>query len=237
MPPPSRPASPASWWSTRASSSVSRVRVSVDIARGTSPARRSSTSTRTSPTRPGLRGRHPLPDPARFQAAARRAGISRDSTVVAYDAAGEGGAARLWWLLRHHGHANVAVLDGGLNAWVEAGGVLSTAVEPVEPGDFEVRPGDLGVVALEEVDGRAAAARRACSRALSRARSSRSTRSPGTSPARSTCRSRASRRTGASWRRTSSRRQARGRRRRERRLLRLGRDGGEPRPRRRGRRV
>ena len=44
------------------------------------------------------------PTPVDFQAAARRAGISAGSTVVAYDEAGEGGAARLWWLLRHHGH-------------------------------------------------------------------------------------------------------------------------------------
>ena len=102
---------------------------------------------------PGERGRHPLPDTERFQAAARRAGISNGSSVVAYDQAGEGGAARLWWLLRHHGHANVAVLDGGLGAWVEAGGDLSTTVEPVEPGDFVVRPGDLGVAALDEVAG------------------------------------------------------------------------------------
>ncbi len=70
---------------------------------------------------PGERGRHPLPEPGRFQAAARRAGISAGSTVVAYDEAGEGGAARLWWLLRHHGHDAVAVLDGGLAAWREAG--------------------------------------------------------------------------------------------------------------------
>ena len=40
--------------------------------------------------------------------------------VVAYDEAGEGGAARLWWLLRHFGHDDVAVLDGGLRAWRDA---------------------------------------------------------------------------------------------------------------------
>src|SRR3954470_5037511 len=59
---------------------------------------------------PGERGRHPLPEPAHFEAAARAAGIGADSRVVAYDEAGEGGAARLWWLLRHFGHDEVAVL-------------------------------------------------------------------------------------------------------------------------------
>jgi thiosulfate/3-mercaptopyruvate sulfurtransferase len=79
---------------------------------------------------PGDRGRHPLPEAAEFEAAARRAGIGRTSRVVAYDEAGEGGAARLWWLLRHFGHDEVAVLNGGLAAWREAGGAL-------EAGDQE----------------------------------------------------------------------------------------------------
>jgi thiosulfate/3-mercaptopyruvate sulfurtransferase len=75
------------------------------------------------PPRPG-EGRHPLPDPDAFAAAAADAGIGADSAVVAYDEAGEGGAARLWWLLRHFGHDRAAVLDGGLNGWRAAGGPL-----------------------------------------------------------------------------------------------------------------
>jgi thiosulfate/3-mercaptopyruvate sulfurtransferase len=73
---------------------------------------------------PGERGRHPLPAAADFEAAARRAGIDSTSRVVAYDEAGEGGAARLWWLLRHFGHDEAAVLNGGLAAWREEGGPL-----------------------------------------------------------------------------------------------------------------
>ncbi len=78
---------------------------------------------------PGERGRHPLPEAADFEAAARRAGIGRDTRVVAYDEAGEGGAARLWWLLRHFGHDDVAVLDGGLKRWREEGGALEAGEE------------------------------------------------------------------------------------------------------------
>jgi thiosulfate/3-mercaptopyruvate sulfurtransferase len=73
---------------------------------------------------PGARGRHPLPEAADFQMAARRAGIESTSRVVAYDEAGEGGAARLWWLLRHFGHDEAAVLNGGLAAWREDDGPL-----------------------------------------------------------------------------------------------------------------
>ena len=85
---------------------------------------------------PGDRGRHPLPDPDAFAAAARHAGIGTDTLVVAYDEAAEGGAARLWWLLRHLGHDQVTVLDGGLRGWREEGGELQAGAEEIEPGNF-----------------------------------------------------------------------------------------------------
>jgi thiosulfate/3-mercaptopyruvate sulfurtransferase len=69
-------------------------------------------------------GRHPLPTADDFAATAASAGIGSASAVVAYDESGEGGAARLWWLLRHFGHDNAAVLDGGLRGWIAAGGPL-----------------------------------------------------------------------------------------------------------------
>jgi thiosulfate/3-mercaptopyruvate sulfurtransferase len=79
-------------------------------------------------------GRHPLPDLDRFAAAVRRAGIATGTTVVAYDDAMSGGAARLWWLLRHAGFAEVAVLDGGLAAW---DGPLTRGDHRPPPGDFK----------------------------------------------------------------------------------------------------
>ena len=81
---------------------------------------------------PGEGGRHPLPGADDFEAAARRAGIAKDTLVVAYDEAGEGGAARLWWLLRHFGHDDVTVLDGGLRAWREEGGELRAGEEEID---------------------------------------------------------------------------------------------------------
>jgi thiosulfate/3-mercaptopyruvate sulfurtransferase len=85
---------------------------------------------------PGERGRHPMPGAEPFEAAARRAGIGQDTLVVAYDEAAEGGAARLWWLLRHFGHDAVTVLDGGLRGWRDEGGELRAGDEEIEPGDF-----------------------------------------------------------------------------------------------------
>ena len=98
---------------------------------------------------PGERGRHPLPDADAFEAAARRAGIGRDTLVVAYDEAAEGGAARLWWLLRHFGHGDVVVLDGGLRGWREGGGELRGGEEAVERGDFSAGPG--ATTSIEEL--------------------------------------------------------------------------------------
>jgi thiosulfate/3-mercaptopyruvate sulfurtransferase len=92
-----------------------------------------------SPSTPG--GRHPLPTVEAFARAAGAAGIGPGVLVVAYDQGMNGGAARLWWLLRHWGHEDVAVLDGGVTAWM---GALRAGEEAIEPAEFvpEAREGD-----------------------------------------------------------------------------------------------
>ncbi len=69
----------------------------------------------------GGAGRHPLPSPDAFAAFLSDAGVNADSVIVAYDASNGLYASRLWWLARWIGHADVAVLDGGLPAWLAAG--------------------------------------------------------------------------------------------------------------------
>ena len=82
--------------------------------------------------RSGLNGRHPLPDPQHLAAKLGSLGVGPDTQVVAYDDMGGMFAARLWWLLRWLGHARVAVLDGGLQAWASSGKPIDTAIpEPV----------------------------------------------------------------------------------------------------------
>lgn len=73
---------------------------------------------------PAKGGRHPLPEREAFAERVGRWGIRPGVAVVAYDAQGGMYAARAWWLLRWIGHTEVAVLDGGLPAWVAAGGAL-----------------------------------------------------------------------------------------------------------------
>jgi thiosulfate/3-mercaptopyruvate sulfurtransferase len=95
-------------------------------------------------------GRHPLPSLQRLQAAARRWGIRDGDSVVAYDAAGGTVAARAWWLLRWGGLPDVRLLDGGLDAWVHAGGELeSDDVVPV-PGDVTLTGGGVPVLSIDE---------------------------------------------------------------------------------------
>jgi thiosulfate/3-mercaptopyruvate sulfurtransferase len=73
-------------------------------------------------------GRHPLPAREALAALLGRLGLRPGVQAVAYDAQGGMFAARAWWLLRWLGHEAVAVLDGGRQAWAEAGGALDRAV-------------------------------------------------------------------------------------------------------------
>ncbi len=80
-----------------------------------------------------------LAPPDRFASAMGAAGIGDDTFVVAYDDNHVTVAARLWWALRVNGHAGVAVLDGGIDAWAGAGLALSTVTPDPVPRVFTAR--------------------------------------------------------------------------------------------------
>lgn len=82
----------------------------------------------------------PVAPPQRYQAFARRIGISAGTRVVAYDDADGMFAARLWWTLLYYGHRQVAVLDGGWDRWVAEGRPVTDAQPHIEPGNFVARP-------------------------------------------------------------------------------------------------
>jgi thiosulfate/3-mercaptopyruvate sulfurtransferase len=83
-------------------------------------------------------GRHPLPSPAAFAVRLAALGIGSKHDVVAYDDVGGAVAARLWWMLDDLGYRSVAVLDGGLRAWTEAGGDLTTAASHHPPAELRL---------------------------------------------------------------------------------------------------
>ena len=98
-----------------------------------------------------FRGRHPLPQQAALLETLRHWGIGDDTQVVAVDAHGGMYAARLWFLLRWVGHAAVAVLDGGMQAWEAAGQALDTAVPSPAAGALTRKPALVGTVDASEV--------------------------------------------------------------------------------------
>lgn len=89
----------------------------------------------------GSNGRHPLPSRDAFAQTLASLGVDDDTLIVGYDSTGGQYAARLWWLSRWVGHANVQVLDGGLKAWINAGFALTTEPGPVRAiGSFKLKP-------------------------------------------------------------------------------------------------
>ena len=93
---------------------------------------------------PGALGRHPLPSQTAFSEAMSRAGVSDGVFVVAYGSLG--GAERLWWLLRHFGHDDCAVLE--LAGWL---GPMCGGEETAERAAFVARPRTDDTIGLAEL--------------------------------------------------------------------------------------
>jgi thiosulfate/3-mercaptopyruvate sulfurtransferase len=79
---------------------------------------------------PASGGRHPLPNREKFAEWLSNVGLANNMQAVVYDRNGANYCGRLWWMLKWAGHANVAVLDGGLQAWQAAGGDVASGEEP-----------------------------------------------------------------------------------------------------------
>ena len=78
---------------------------------------------------------HMLPPADLFADYMGKAGVGSDCRIVVYDN-GEYAATRLWWMFRALGHDAVAMLDGGLAAWKQAGGTLETDTRTTAPAEF-----------------------------------------------------------------------------------------------------
>ncbi len=84
---------------------------------------------------------HMLPSAAKFASRVRRLGLGDGHRVICYDQNGYFASARAWWMFRAMGHSDVAVLDGGFEAWRAAGGQVED-LPPTWTADrhFTVRP-------------------------------------------------------------------------------------------------
>ncbi len=86
---------------------------------------------------PGITGRHPLPTKESFASRIRKWGVTPGALVVAYDDSNGIFAARLWWMFRWLGHSSVLVLNGGINAWTEAGHSLVRDIPRYSQSNFQ----------------------------------------------------------------------------------------------------
>ncbi len=78
---------------------------------------------------------HMLPEFDVFASAVGAMGIGATDTIVVYDSIGLFSAARVWWMFRHHGASNVAVLDGGLPAWTRAAGRVQALTDALSDNE------------------------------------------------------------------------------------------------------
>lgn len=92
-----------------------------------------------------------LPTAQEFEALMARLGISNNTRVIAYDDRGGIYAARLWWIMNHFGHANVALLDGGWVKWTAEQRAITTTAPAVTAATFSVRPGTVKVATADQV--------------------------------------------------------------------------------------
>lgn len=104
---------------------------------------------------PASEGRHPLPSIETLERAARSWGLNPGDVVVAYDDYNSLSAARAWWVLSHAG-IDIFVLDGGVQAWLEAGfeteaGEVEAGEAQAAEGTVELDYGDRKVIALTHV--------------------------------------------------------------------------------------
>ena len=82
---------------------------------------------------------HMIPGEGYFSQSVQELGISNSSKIVVYDGAGLFSAARVWWLFRAFGHTDIAILDGGLPAWIEKGFEVTNFVTDINPGNFAAK--------------------------------------------------------------------------------------------------
>jgi thiosulfate/3-mercaptopyruvate sulfurtransferase len=100
----------------------------------------------------GKNGRHPLPSLEAFQGWMGKQGLQPTDTVVCYDSGSGAHAARLWWMLRWAGHAEAAVLNGGLAKWAAEGRPMTAEVPSFEETKYKGKPERSRAVALATVE-------------------------------------------------------------------------------------
>jgi thiosulfate/3-mercaptopyruvate sulfurtransferase len=77
-------------------------------------------------------------------------GIGNDTTVVVYGDKNNWFAAYAYWYLKIYGHADVRILDGGRQKWIDEGRDLTTDVPSVSPASYTAQDADESIRARRD---------------------------------------------------------------------------------------
>jgi thiosulfate/3-mercaptopyruvate sulfurtransferase len=80
---------------------------------------------------------HMLPSAAEFAESMERIGVGSSERIVVYDNSPTRTAARGWFMLRHFGAAQVAILDGGFQKWLAEGLPTESGEPPARAATFD----------------------------------------------------------------------------------------------------
>lgn len=98
----------------------------------------------------GDNGRHPLKSQDALIEVLQEIGINNHDRIVVYDDKSGMFASHAWWVLRHLGHHNVHVLNGGFHHWQAINGDIDTTIATPIRGDITSRESDFNLVSLPE---------------------------------------------------------------------------------------
>lgn len=96
-----------------------------------------------------------LPSEEQLTETLRNLGLTEDRPlVITYQGSDEtdfGAAARVYWTMKSAGIDDLAILNGGLNAWTEAGLALDDAAVTPQPSDITVTWDDTWTASVDDV--------------------------------------------------------------------------------------
>jgi thiosulfate/3-mercaptopyruvate sulfurtransferase len=95
---------------------------------------------------------HMMPSAEKFGQEVAKLGAGNNKRIICYDSVGLFSAARAWWMFKAYGHANVAVLDGGLKKWLAEERETAADAKAVKLiGSFWARLDSTKIVSIDDV--------------------------------------------------------------------------------------
>ena len=94
---------------------------------------------------------HMLPSREVFDRHMSNFGVNAGDQIIVYDRHGFFSAPRVWWTFKMFGHDNVAVLNGGLPAWIDAGYPVQAQSEERSETTYKSQGCSAGVMSAKEI--------------------------------------------------------------------------------------